>query len=73
MYGYNGKILHIDVKDQRVWIETPEENWYRVYAGGGLMGCVLLLQGTPPKIDPLGEENLLLFVQALSPDTMVQV
>jgi len=33
-FGYNGKILHINLTDSSWEIEEPHENWYRTYVGG---------------------------------------
>lgn len=61
MYGYHGKILHIDLTQRTSRVEEPDELFYRIYAGGGLLGTWYLLKETPPGIDALGPENLLIF------------
>jgi aldehyde:ferredoxin oxidoreductase len=58
-YGYNGKILHVDLTAGSVEIETPSDSFYRRYLGGSAMGAYYLLKHTPPKADPLGPENTL--------------
>ena len=37
-YGYNGKILRVDLTEGRLTTEEPSEAWYRSYLGG--MGAV---------------------------------
>ncbi len=58
-YGYNGKILHVDLSDRTLEVEQPDETFYRKYMGGSAMGTYYLLKHTPPGADPLGPENTL--------------
>ncbi|MBN1180370.1 MAG: aldehyde ferredoxin oxidoreductase family protein [Anaerolineae bacterium] len=58
-YGYNGKILHVDLTAGTIEIEEPDETFYRRYMGGSAMGAVYLLKHTPAGADPLGPENTL--------------
>jgi len=58
-YGYNGKILHVDLTEGKLEVEEPEEKFYRRYMGGSAMGMHYLLKHTPPGADPLGPENTL--------------
>ena len=63
--GYWGKALHIDLATS-VWREeTHDENWYRLYAGGGLMGAYWMLRETQAGLDPFAPENLLIFVSSV--------
>lgn len=64
-YGYNGKILHVDLTDRTSWVETPDEVFYRTYMGGGCLGAYYLLKETKPGIDPLGPENILVFAASI--------
>jgi len=59
LYGYHGKILHVDLTAGKVEVEEPEEAFYRKYMGGSGMGAYYLLKHTPPGADPLGPENTL--------------
>ncbi len=61
MYGYAGKILHVDLTNGTLTIEQPDESFYRTYYGGSAMGLYYLLRKTPPQADPLGPENTLSF------------
>ncbi len=63
MYGFAGKILHVDLTSgpQGVSIEQPGEAFYRQYWGGSAMGLYYLLKHTPAHADPLGPENTLSF------------
>ena len=46
--GYNGRLLFVDLSDGSTEVVEPEEDWYRIYAGGGLVGAYLLLTRTAP-------------------------
>lgn len=58
-YGYQRKILHVDLTTGQLKVEEPDERFYRTYLGGSAMGTYYLLQHTPPQADPLGPENTL--------------
>ena len=58
-YGYNGRILHVDLTREKLKVEEPDETFYRKYLGGSGMGAYYLLKHTPPCADPLGPENTL--------------
>ena len=45
-FGYHNKILHINLNSKKYRIETPEENFFRKYPGGGLLGSYILLKNT---------------------------
>ncbi len=57
--GYNGKILHVDLTNGSLDIETPDEAFYRKYMGGSAMGVYYVLREVPTGADPLGPENVL--------------
>jgi aldehyde:ferredoxin oxidoreductase len=71
LYGYQGKILHVDLTNSSLKVERPEENFYRKYLGGSALGLYYALKKIPPKADPLGPENIL--VLALSVLTGVPI
>ena len=58
-YGYNGKILHVDLTTGNLTIEEPEEAFYRKYMGGSAMAMHYILREMPRGADPLGPENVL--------------
>ena len=58
-YGYNGKILHVDLTTGKMEVETPPEPFYRKYMGGSAMALHYILHEVPKGADPLGPENLL--------------
>jgi aldehyde:ferredoxin oxidoreductase len=58
-YGYNGKILHVDLTTGELTVEEPNEAFYRKYMGGSAMGMHYILHGMPKGANPLGPENIL--------------
>ena len=63
--GINGRILHIDLTTNTSEVETPDSKFYRTYLGGGLLGTYYLTKLTKPNIDPLSEENVLIFAPSI--------
>ncbi len=63
--SYNGKVLHVDLTDQRTWVEEPDELIYRRYLGGGALSTYFMLRDIKPGIDPLGPENKLIFMTSV--------
>jgi len=57
--GYHGKILHVHLNDLNLEVETPSEEFYKMYMGGSALGMYYLLNNTPQNADPLGPENTL--------------
>lgn len=57
MYGYSGKILHIDLTTRKTWVETKPEEWYKVYIGGTGMATRLCWENIKPGCDPLSPDN----------------
>lgn len=65
IFGYNGRILHIDLERRETRMALPGEKAYRIYAGGGLLGAWLLLRDTEPGNDALSPENPLIFASSM--------
>jgi aldehyde:ferredoxin oxidoreductase len=63
-YGYNGKILHVDLTTGQFEVEEPGEAFYRKYLGGSALAMYYILKEIPPGVDPLSPGNVL--VLALS-------
>ena len=61
MHGYTGKILHVNLTDRTLEVETPDEAFYRKYVGGSLMGLYYLWKFAPAGIDAFNPENVLTF------------
>lgn len=60
-FGYNGKILHVDLTNSKWEVEEPGEQWYRTYMGGSAFASYYLLKYLKPGTDPLSEDNVLVF------------
>lgn len=73
MYGYSGKILHIDLKTKKNWVETKPEEWYKIYIGGVSMASRLLWENIVPGCDPLSDGNPICFANGIFTGTPVPV
>jgi len=60
-FGYNGKILRVDLSNRTITEEAPSRALYRRYVGGGTFALYYLLNELRPGVDPLGPENVLIF------------
>ncbi len=60
-YGFNGKVLHVDLSRGSIEVETLPEQIYRTYLGGSALVLYYLLRELKPSTDPLGPDNLLIF------------
>jgi aldehyde:ferredoxin oxidoreductase len=58
-YGYNGKILHVNLTTGDLTVEEPPVAFYRKYLGGQGIGLYYLLKEMPAGADPLGPQNVL--------------
>ena len=56
MYGYSGKILHIDLMNVNFGLKKPEE-WYKIYIGGVSMASHLCWENIEVGCDPYGPGN----------------
>jgi len=61
MFGYAGKILHVDLSQGKSTVEEIDEAFCRKYIGGNGFGIRLLYDHAPPGIDPFDPENPLIF------------
>ena len=63
MYGVMGKILVVDLAQQKFRILEKDEPYFRKYLGGALLAAVLyeeMIAGHM-SVDPLGPENPIIF------------
>jgi len=70
-YGYNGRILKVDLSNNKIWVEQPEDIFYRRYIGGEGFVAYYLLKELEPRVDPLSPKNKLIF--AAGPVTGVPI
>lgn len=60
--GYTGKILRVNLTRRKTSIEALNKEVVRKFVGGKGLGAKILYDSLKPSIDPLGPENLLIFV-----------
>ncbi|MEJ5310403.1 MAG: aldehyde ferredoxin oxidoreductase family protein [Anaerolineae bacterium] len=73
MYGYSGKILHIDLTTRKSWTEKKPEEWYKIYIGGVSMAARLLWENIKPGCDPLSPDNPICIANGMFAGTPVPV
>ncbi|GAB6144471.1 aldehyde ferredoxin oxidoreductase family protein [Desulfocicer niacini] len=67
MKGFFKRLIIIDVTLQEVIVEPIKEDVLKKYMGGKGLGTRLLLNHTPPRVDPLSPDNS--FIMGLGPAT----
>jgi len=60
--GYIGKVLRVNLTEEKTSIQTFSEETLRKYIGGSGLGARILYDETDERTDPLGPENLLIFM-----------
>ncbi|MFQ6079699.1 MAG: aldehyde ferredoxin oxidoreductase family protein, partial [Thermodesulfobacteriota bacterium] len=71
-YGYNGKILRVDLSGGKISVDEPDEVFYRRYIGGRGVALYYLLKELEPGVDPLGPDNLLIFAASVLTGAPIQ-
>ncbi|MCL5070917.1 MAG: aldehyde ferredoxin oxidoreductase family protein [Actinobacteria bacterium] len=61
LYGYNGRILKVDLTENKIDIDEMDDIFYRTYMGGRNIGAYYLLKETTPKIDAFDPDNIIIF------------
>ena len=61
MFGFNGRILRVNLSEKRITVEEPGEDFYKRYIGGRGFIAARLLQELRGGVDPYGPENKLIF------------
>lgn len=61
MFGWHGKILRIDLTNERISVETIDPQTAKDFIGGRGWAIKYLYDEVDPAIDPLAAENLLIF------------
>jgi len=64
-YGYNGKILRIDLSKEEIAIEENNEYFYRTYIGGATLGAYYLLKEQKAGVNPFGPENIIVIAPSI--------
>ena len=73
MYGYSGKILHIDLTERKTWVESKPEEWYQIYIGGVSMASRLCWENIEVGCDPLSPGNPICIANGIFAGTPVPV
>ncbi len=60
--GYVKRILYVDLTSGKMSEKEPEEFLLKRFIGGSGLGAKYLFEGTGPATDPLGPENILIFM-----------
>ncbi|HUU89403.1 MAG TPA: aldehyde ferredoxin oxidoreductase N-terminal domain-containing protein, partial [Candidatus Glassbacteria bacterium] len=60
-FGFNNKILRINLENQKIQQEKKDERFYRKYFGGRGLISYFLLRELEPNINPLSPKNKLIF------------
>ena len=63
--GVTAKVLHVDLTTRQTRVEEIPEVTIRKYLGGGALACHLLLRDLPAGVDPLGPDNMLVFMTSV--------
>jgi aldehyde:ferredoxin oxidoreductase len=63
--GITAKLLHVDLTTRQTRVEEVPETILRRHLGGGAMAAWLLLRELKPGIDPLGPDNVLVFMTSV--------
>ncbi|MDR0466299.1 MAG: aldehyde ferredoxin oxidoreductase, partial [Deltaproteobacteria bacterium] len=64
-FGYNGKILVVDLTAGTCAAEEHDEVWYRTYWGGGALASWYMHKLIPKGCDPLSPQNVLVFATSV--------
>lgn len=62
---YAGQILRVNLTTGELWVDKPDDGFYRKYIGGRNFILHYLLSDMPARADPLGADNLLIFAAGL--------
>ncbi len=58
-FGYNNKILMVNLTTGEINVEEPGDKFYRMYLGGNGIGVYYCMRDIPKDADPLGPDNVL--------------
>ena len=60
--GYMGQLLRVNLSQRTILKEEPSRELLRGYIGGSGLGARLLFDETDENTDPLGEDNIIMFL-----------
>lgn len=62
MYGYNGKVLRVNLKSRTIAVEPLDLEQAKKFIGGRGLGTKIFMDEVDPMVDPLSPENKLIIV-----------
>src|SRR5574337_365178 len=65
MASVTAKLLHVDLTTRQTGVEEVPETVVRKYLGGGALASYILLRDMPTGVDPLGPDNVLVFMTSV--------
>ncbi len=65
MAAVTGKLLHVDLTTRQTRAEEIPETVMRKHLGGGALAAYILLRDMPAGVDPLGPDNVLVFMTSV--------
>jgi aldehyde:ferredoxin oxidoreductase len=65
MAAVTGKLLHVDLTTRQTRVEEIPETVLRKHLGGGALAAYILLRDMPAGVDPLGPDNVLVFMTSV--------
>jgi aldehyde:ferredoxin oxidoreductase len=71
LYGYAGKILYVDLTNNKIREESLDPELVSQFIGGWGINAKLYCDCVPPRIDPLSPENALIFGSGPFVGTMI--
>ncbi|MBT3822721.1 MAG: aldehyde ferredoxin oxidoreductase, partial [Nitrospinaceae bacterium] len=71
MFGYQGKILHVDLSTRQSRVEEFGDEFARNYLGGNGFAAKTIWEMVQPGTDPLSPENVICFAVGPFTDTAV--
>jgi len=71
MHGFYNKVLHIDLTRRSFEQESVNDEVYQEYLGGKGLSTHLLLNNIKAGVDPLSEDNVLIFATGPTTNTIV--
>jgi len=71
MYGYQGKLLRVDLSSGRIEAESYTAEYAEMFLGGNGFAAKMIFDSVPADADPLGAGNAVVFTVGPLTDTLV--
>jgi aldehyde:ferredoxin oxidoreductase len=70
-YGFNGKLLRVNLTNRYLKVEEKSDSFYRRLLGGRNVAAYLMLQEISPEVKPLDPENKIIFTTSVLTGTPI--